>query len=169
MAPLEPKPSDPFIPCCPSCSCSQNFYLKSFELNGQIHRINYALKVVATRLAFSQLSKLGLVIEAVRFHGVLGIQMLEFDTSMSLQVRRSNVWSILLQSRFENVDYYCDKFGHGSSFVRNLILLVIWANWNFCEIVFLGWNSPLKFIGKLCNSMNDSNDASMNTFNAFGP
>ncbi|KAJ8425366.1 hypothetical protein Cgig2_003644 [Carnegiea gigantea] len=105
-----------------------NFYLISFELHGQIHRINYALKVVATRLALSQPSQLGLVIEAVRFHGVLGIQMLESGTSMSLWVRRSNVWSILLQS---------------------------------------SWNSPLKFIRKLYNSMNDSNDASMNTFNAW--
>lgn len=99
MAPLEPKPSDPFIPCCLSCSCSQNIYLQSFELHGQIHRINSALKVVSTRLALSQPSKLGLVIEVVHFHGVLGIQMLESGTSMSLRVRRSNVWSTSLQSR----------------------------------------------------------------------
>ncbi|KAJ8441628.1 LOW QUALITY PROTEIN: hypothetical protein Cgig2_025795 [Carnegiea gigantea] len=82
MAPLEPKPPDPFIPCCLSCSSSQNLYLKSLELHGQIHRINYALKVAATRLALSQPSKLGLVIEVVHFHGVLGIQMLESGTFM---------------------------------------------------------------------------------------
>lgn len=142
--------------------------------------------------------------------------MLESGTSMSLRVRRSNVWSISPQSRYAffpfgsphpqsfnlkmfvmklfyvdilvcllfwandmkfgtsivilrsgNVDYYCDKFGHGSSFIRNLILLVIWANWKFCEIVSLGWNSPLKFVGNLHNSMNDYNDVSMNTFNAW--
>ncbi|KAJ8448287.1 hypothetical protein Cgig2_025211 [Carnegiea gigantea] len=68
MTPLEPKPPKPFIPCCLSCSFSQNFYLKFFQLHGQIHHINYALKVVATRLALSHPSQLGLVIEAVRFH-----------------------------------------------------------------------------------------------------
>ncbi|KAJ8426419.1 hypothetical protein Cgig2_023535 [Carnegiea gigantea] len=111
MTPLEPKPPDPFIPCCLSCSCSQNLYLKSFEPHGQIHCINYALKVVDTRLALSQPSQLGLVIEAVRSHGVLGIQMLESGTSMSLRVRRSNGSLISLQSS-------CHIKGNSSTFRR---------------------------------------------------
>ncbi|KAJ8445044.1 hypothetical protein Cgig2_022564 [Carnegiea gigantea] len=93
MTPLEPKPPDPFIPCCSSFSCSQNFYLKSFELHGQIPRINYALKVRRSNVRSISLQS--------RYAGHLDV-----ECKSSIQIGDDKGYSEPLQHAAPRITYY---------------------------------------------------------------
>ncbi|KAJ8436254.1 hypothetical protein Cgig2_023429 [Carnegiea gigantea] len=88
MASLELKPPDPRHLGPPVI----------LYFHGQIPHL---LKVIDTRLLFFQSSKLGSVLETMRFHRALGMEILEYDNYKPLCMRHSCCWSTLLQLRSE--------------------------------------------------------------------